>query len=238
MSQSYDSTARVVVMRSFLDDDAARALVDRKKHAAFGSVLSHPKDADVSVQGMDLSYECIRIVSGTYEADYMRDATHTLTVDASVRRVVIGDASFESKKQSRLKKALTVKRGKSKIDIALKEHVYVNRTLELTFDADGNKIQKPKYKITSDTIETRPEHILDNTDDNNVKSVSMSREDSVSMLESELKKPMETDIEDLNEQFDLGSILEMYVPIYEARIRGPKNKVAIIRMDAARKKVI
>ena len=236
MPQGYDSTASIVVMRTFLSDDAAHALVERKKHSVFGSLLSHPKDTAVSVQRVDMSYECMRILSGSYEADYLRDATHTLTVNSSVRRVVIGDASFEPKKQSRLKKALRVKRGTSKIDVELKEHVYVSRTLEMTFDADGNQIQKPKYKINPDTIEARPEHILDNAD--NVKHSSVSREDAVSTLETKLKEPLESDIEDLQEQFDLASIVELYVPIYEARIRGPKNKVAIMRVDAASKKII
>ena len=42
----------------------------------------------------------------------------------------------------------------------------------------------------------------------------------------------------LNEEFTLHDISEVYMPIFEARLIGPKKKVGIIRIDAVRKKVL
>jgi len=33
-------------------------------------------------------------------------------------------------------------------------------------------------------------------------------------------------------------IKEVYIPIYEARLKGPKNKVGLLRLDAIRKKIL
>ena len=57
-------------------------------------------------------------------------------------------------------------------------------------------------------------------------------------LQSLLKKPVETDVRDVTEEFDLREITEVYVPIFEARLIGPKKKVGIIRLDAVRKKIL
>ena len=237
MAGSYDSSVSVVVLRAVLSEGAARSMAERKKHTVFGSLLSRPKEDVVHLQDVELSYECMRTVSGRYESDYLRGATHTLTVDKSVRRVVIGDSSFETRPQSRLKKALAVQRGSNKIDVDLKEHVAIDRSLEITFDADGNEIQKPKYKINPDTTEVSPDSIL-GSDDLLIKSPSMEREDAVAILEERLRSPLEPGAEELSDEFDLDSITELYVPIFEIRIRGPRNKVGIMRIDAARKKIL
>jgi len=36
----------------------------------------------------------------------------------------------------------------------------------------------------------------------------------------------------------VNEINEIYVPVYEARLIGPKKKVGILRLDAVRKKVL
>ena len=43
---------------------------------------------------------------------------------------------------------------------------------------------------------------------------------------------------DLNEEFVLREIKEVYVSIFEARLIGPKKKVGIIRIDAVRNKIL
>ena len=45
-------------------------------------------------------------------------------------------------------------------------------------------------------------------------------------------------IRELNDEFVLSDIAEVYVPIFEARLVGPKKKVGIIRIDAVRKKIL
>ena len=49
---------------------------------------------------------------------------------------------------------------------------------------------------------------------------------------------MKSDVKNLNEEFALRDISEIYIPIFEARLVGPKKKVGIIRIDAVRKKVL
>lgn len=236
MTENYDSSTSVSVLRLALDDASARALVERKKHTVFGSALSRPKSDTIHIQNLTLTYECLRTISGSYSADYLRNATHTLQVQKSVRNVIIGDKSFDVEQKSRFKKAISMRRGTTSIKIDLKEHVYTDVSLALTFDVDGNEIQTPKYKITPETTETNSTAALENA--HVVKTQSIDRQDAVALLEERLKEPLESDIEELHEQFDLHDIVELYVPIFEARIRGPKNKAALVRIDAARKKII
>ena len=40
------------------------------------------------------------------------------------------------------------------------------------------------------------------------------------------------------EKIEFNDILEVYVPIYEARLIGPKKKVKILRIDSVRKKFL
>ena len=61
---------------------------------------------------------------------------------------------------------------------------------------------------------------------------------AIEKLQSELKKPLEDDVRNLNEEFALREITEVYVPIFEARLIGPKKKVGILRLDAVRKKIL
>jgi len=49
---------------------------------------------------------------------------------------------------------------------------------------------------------------------------------------------LEDDVRKLEEEFILREINEVYVPIFEARLIGPKKKIGIIRIDAVRKKIL
>ena len=66
----------------------------------------------------------------------------------------------------------------------------------------------------------------------------MTYDAALEKLQSELKKPLDDDVRNLNEEFALREITEVYVPIFEARLIGPKKKVGIIRLDAVRKKIL
>jgi hypothetical protein len=43
---------------------------------------------------------------------------------------------------------------------------------------------------------------------------------------------------DPKEKIEINEIQEIYVPIYEARLVGPKKQVKLLRLDAIRKEVI
>ncbi|QLH04488.1 hypothetical protein C5F49_03495 [Nitrosopumilus oxyclinae] len=235
MTQSpYD--VKTVVLRKNIDKSEAMDIVEEKKTDPFKSLLSRPKKEDVHVHSLNLYYECILMVSGKYVADYFRKANHTISVDSNVHEVSLGDGIFPIRSKSGITKAFVGSRGKNKIDLKLEEHVFVEEEDVLTFDHHGRDVEFP-FKIDSKTVENYPQQLLDENIQNTKKS-EMTYDDAVEKLQTQLKKPLETDVRNLNEEFVLSDISEIFIPIFEARLIGPKKKVAIIRIDAVRKKVL
>ncbi len=226
----------LVVLRKNMNDDDAARMVDQKKTAQFKSLLSRPKKEDVHVHSLKLYYECLLTVSGKYVADYFRKAVHTLSVDSNVSEVSLGDGIFPIRSKSGFQKAFVGKRGKNKVDMNLEEHVFVEEEDAITFDHHGREINFP-FKINSKTIENYPNRLLDENH-MNVKKSEIAHDDALSKLKSQLKKPLESDVRELNDEFILEKITETFVPIFEARLVGPKKKVGIIRIDAVRKKIL
>ena len=211
-------------------------IVEQKKTKPFKSLLSRPKKEDVHVHSLKLYYECILKVSGKYIADYYRKATHTISVDSNVSEIVLGDGVFPVRTKSGIQKAFAGKRGKNKIDMKLEEHVFIEDEDELIFDHHGNELKFP-FKINSKTIENYPKRLLEKNEPN-IKKPEMTYDAAIKKLQFQLKKPMEEDVRELNDEFVLREITEVYVPIFEARLIGPKKKVGIIRIDAVRKKIL
>ena len=121
-------------------------------------------------------------------------------------------------------------------DLKLEEHVFVEEEDELHFDHHGREIKFP-FKINSKTIENYPKRILEKNAQN-VKKPEITYDAALKKLQTQLQKPVETDVRDLSDEFILREIAEIYVPIFEARLIGPKKKVGIIRIDAVRKKIL
>jgi len=231
---AYD--VKTIVLRKNIEEEDAMDIVEEKKTKPFKSLLSRPKKEDVHVHSLKLYYECILMVSGKYIADYYRKATHSISVNSNVAEVVLGDGIFPVRSKSGLKKAFVGKRGKNKVDLKLEEHVFVEEEDELTFDHHGNDLKFP-FKINSKTIENYPKRLLEKNQPN-VKKPELTYDAAINKLQSELKKPIEDDVRELNGEFVLREITEVYVPIFEARLIGPKKKVGIIRIDAVRKKIL
>ncbi|MGY5148256.1 MAG: hypothetical protein ACW9W4_09700 [Candidatus Nitrosopumilus sp. bin_7KS] len=235
MTQSpYD--VKTVVLRKNIDKSEAMDIVEQKKTDPFKSLLSRPKNEDVHVHSLNLYYECILMVSGKYIADYFRKANHTISVDSNVHEVSLGDGVFPIRSKSGITKAFVGSRGKNKIDLKLEEHVFVEEEDVLTFDHHGRDVEFP-FKIDSKTVENYPQQLLEENIQNTKKS-EMTYDDAVDKLQTQLKKPLESDVRNLNEEFVLLDISEIFTPIFEARLIGPKKKVAIIRIDAVRKKIL
>ncbi len=231
---TYD--VKTVVLRKKIEEFDVKNIVEQKKTIPFKSLLSRPKKEDVHIHSLKLFYECILMISGKYIADYYRKATHTISVNSNVHEVVLGDGVFSVRSKSGLEKAFVGKRGKNKIDLKLEEHVFVEEEDELTFDHHGRGIKFP-FKINSKTIENYPKRLLEQNK-TNVKKPEMTYDAAINKLQSELKKPLESDVRSLSEEFVLREITEVYVPIFEARLIGPKKKVGIIRIDAVRNKIL
>ena len=219
-----------------MEEQDALEIIEEKKTKPFKSLLSRPKKEQVHIHSLKLYYECILMVSGKYVADYFRKASHSISVPSNVSEVLLGDGVFPIRSKSGFKKAFAGKRGKNKIDMKLEEHVFVEEEDEIAFDHHGQEIKFP-FKVNSKTIENYPKKILEKNQPNN-KKTEITFDAALDKLQSQLKKPLESDVRDLNEEFVLREITELYVPIFEARLIGPKKKVGIIRIDAVRKKIL
>ena len=231
-----DYDVKTVVLRKSLDQSEASDIIEQKKTNTFKSILSRPKKEDVHVHSLNLYYESILMVSGKYIADYYRKATYTISVDSNVNEIVLGDGTFPVRSKSGLEKKFVGKRGKNKIDLKLEEHVFVEEESELYFDHHGREIKFP-FKINSKTIENYPKRLLEKNE-SNVKKPELTYDAAINKLQFELKKPMESDVRKLNDEFVLREIIEIYFPVFEARLIGPKKKVGIIRIDGVRKKIL
>ena len=223
-------------MRKNLEEEDALEIVEQKKTTPFKSLMSRPKKEDIHLHSLKLYYECVLMVSGKYVADYFRKATHSISVDSNIREIILGDGTFPIRSKSGFKKAFVGRRGKNKIDLKLEEHVFVEEEDELTFDHHGRNIESP-FKINSKTIENYPKRLLQQNK-SNIKKSELTNDAAIEKLQSHLKKPLEIDVRDITEEFVLREITELYVPIFEARLIGPKKKVGIIRIDAVRKKIL
>jgi hypothetical protein len=227
---------KTVVLRKKLEESEALEIIDDKKTGLFKSVFSRPKRDDIHIHSVKLYYECILIVSGKYMANYFRKATHSISVSSNVSEVILGDGVFPVRTKSNFKKAIVGKRGKNKVDLKLEEHVFVENEDELTFDHHGREIKFP-FKLNSKTTENYPNRLLEKNS-SNVKNSELTHDDAIKKLQSFLKKPLVDEVRNLEEEFVLREISEVYVPIYEARLIGPKKKVGIIRIDSVRKKIL
>ena len=234
MTQKYN--AKTVVLRKVIDEEEASTIIEDKKTSIFKSLLKKPKKEQVHVDSIKLSHECLLMVSGKYVADYFRKEVHTISVDSNVQEVTFGGGTFSIKEKSRFKRAFVGSRGKNKIELPLEEHVFVEEEDELVFDHNGTEIKFP-FTINSKTIENYPDQIL-TENSANVKKLKITFDSAINSLKESLKKPLESDIRKLNDEFILKQITEVYIPIYEARLTGPKNKVGLLRLDAVRKKIL
>ena len=227
---------KTIVLRKKLDETEVLEILEDKKTALFKSLFSRPKKSDIHIHSVKLHYECILLISGKYMANYFRKATHSISVHSNVSEVVLGDGIFPVRTKSNFKKAIVGKRGKNKVDLKLEEHVFVENEDELTFDHHGREIKFP-FKLNSKTTENYPNRLLEKNS-SNIKNCEITHDDGIKKLQSFLKKPLEDEVRKIEEEFVLREINEVYVPIYEARLIGPKKKVGIIRIDAVRNKIL
>jgi len=227
---------KTIVLKKIIDEKEASAIIEDKKTMLFKKLLKKPKPEEVHVQSITLYYECLLKISGKYVADYFRKATHSISVDSNVQEVVLGGGIFPIESKSALRKAFVGNRGKNKIDLQLEEHVFIEEEGDVTFDHHGTEI-KSQFTIDSKTVENYPQRLLD-ANLTNVKKPEITYDAAVEQLKFILKKPLEQDIRNLNDQFFLNVISEIYIPIFEARLVGPNKKIEILRIDAVRNKIL
>ena len=233
MKENFDT--RTIIFTKKIDDNHAREIVSQKKTNVFRKLLRKPKREEVHEHSLQLFYEALLIVSGKYTADYFRKAVHPINVDYNVGEVVLGEGVFPIRSKSLIMKTLS-KKGKNKVDLKLEEHVFIDEEDQITLDHHGSEIKLP-YKIDSKSIENYPTKILD-IHEKNVKKPEITYDAAIDKLHQKLKSHSESDVRNLNEEFIVKEVIEAYVPIYEARLIGPKKKVGILRIDAVRNKIL
>ncbi len=230
-----------MVLRPVLDLEETEQIVENRKTSRFRSMLQKPKKTDVHVHSLKLSYEAFLILSGKYSANFYRKVIHTINVNPDVKEVIIGGYTFPTKQGKGVIGKLSTKiksstRKKSQIDLELEEHVFLEEEKEVAFDHHGKEIKMP-YKISKKFIESYPRRTLEKTK-NNVKKPEITYDAAAKRLIDKLKKSVSVGRRNLEEKTTIDEIIELYVPIYEARLIGPKKNVRIMRIDGIRKKVL
>ena len=105
----------------------------------------------------------------------------------------------------------------------------------MSFDYQGKIIDLPYYptkKLIANYTKTK----LDKS--SKIRKPELTIDSMVQKLIDKLKKSIGNDIRSFHEELILEDILEVYVPIFEAKLIGPKNKEKILRIDAVRKKIL
>jgi len=234
-------TVKTVVLRPILDLSEAEQIVENRKTSRFRSMLQKPSKTDVHVHSLKLSYEAFLILSCKYKADFYRKVIHTINVKPNVKEILVGGYTFPVKQGKGVLGRLRTKvksstRKKNQIDLEIEEHVFLEEEKEVAFDHHGKEIKMP-YKMRSRLIESYPRRTLEKTK-NNVKKPEITYDAAVSRLTSKLKKSVSIGRRYLEEKITINEIIELYVPIYEARLIGPKKNVRLMRIDSIRKKIL
>ena len=226
---------KVISLKPLLDLDSAEEMVDSRKVKTFQTLLHKPKKSEIHQHSLTLHYESILLLSGKYSVDFIRDADHTLHVDKDVQEVIISDEVFPVKQKrgvfSKLEPSL-----KNKIKIQMQERVMLENTADVSFDHHGKEMNL-SYNDTLKLLEKHPKKTI-YEDKDSIRRPEITVESAKLKLITKLKKPADSGIKSSEETFEFRDVLEIYVPIYEARLIGPKKRVKILRIDAVRKKVL
>ena len=226
---------RKITLKPRIDSDVAEDMINNRKVKSFQTLLKKPKKSEIHLHSLTLFYEAFLILSGKYSADFIRDTKHTVHVDKNVRELILDDKVYPiAQKKSVLSKLEPS--WKNKVKIEFQERLILENEDDIAFDHHG-KVVDLSYENTKKIVEKYPRKILNEKNDN-IKRPEITVESAINKLNSKLKKPAEKGIKSLDEKIDLSEILEVYVPIYEARLIGPKKKIKILRIDAVRKKVL
>ena len=230
-----NAKTKVISLKPHLDFDDAEEMVDSRKVKLFQTLLHKPKKSEIHMHSLNLHFEAILLLSGKYSVDFIRDATHTLSVDKDVQEVIISDEVFPIKTKkgvfSKLEPSF-----KNKVKIEMQERVMLENTDDISFDHHGKEMNL-SYKDTLKLLDRHPKKTL-NEDKDSIRRPEITLDAAISKLTSKLMKPSDAGIKSSEDSIEFRDILEIYVPIYEARLIGPKKRIKILRIDAVRKKIL
>ena len=213
-----NSKSRVIVLKPSLDYDEIVDMVESRKVKLFQTLLNKPKRSDIHIHSTKLFFEAFLLLSGRYTADFIREVTHTITVDKNVKEIVIDGQTYPILQKKGMLSKLGPSR-KNKVRLDVQERLVIENEDDIAFDHHGKEVNL-SYKTTAKLIEKYPKRILDDNKDN-VKKPEITIDGAIKKLVSKLKKPAESGIKSLKEDVKINEILEVYVPIYESRLIGP-----------------
>ncbi len=216
----------------------AEKTIEQKKTTPFKSLLSRPKKKEIHTRSIKLFYECIMMISARYTADYFKKATHTISVDQNVKEIVIGGATVDVSTKTGIGKILSkgMRMRKNKVQLDLEEHVFIDNVDKIILDYNGTEMKLP-FKMNAKMHESYPDKLLSEYE-KHLRSPRFTHDEAVKRLRSKLQQLPKGEMRDLNEEFTVQEIIEIYVPIFEARLTCPRRKVGIIRVDGIRNKVV
>lgn len=221
---------RTVVLRRRMGDAEAREAVESKKAAAFRTLLSSPRRADVHTHSVRVAYEAVTMLSGRHTATYYRRATHTIRVDHNVVRVEAGDGIFEARPQSRIGRAVSGRGASRRVDLEVEELVSDEREGSVFVDHHGRPTSFSHATRARD-VEPYPRRALASADA--VRDPEVGQDELVARLREAISPALDaSEVRDLDESIEVTAIDRIYVPIVEARLVGPKRRIRILRIDA------
>ena len=230
-----NTKTKVISLKPHIDSDDAEEMVDSRKVKLFQTLLHKPKKSEIHMHSLNLHFEAILLLSGKYSVDFIRDATHTLSVDKDVQEVIISDEVFPIKTKkgvfSKLEPSF-----KNKVKIEMQERVMLENTDDISFDHHGKEMNL-SYNDTLKLLDKHPKKTLNESRDS-IRRPEITLDAAISKLISKLMKPADAGVKSSEDNIEFRDILEIYVPIYEARLIGPKKRIKILRIDAIRKKIL
>lgn len=225
---------KLIVLKLQVDNLEIQEIITKEKTKPFRRFLKSPESNEVHVHSIVLIYEPSMIISGMYKADFLRKSTHEIKVGKNVKEIIFGEGVFPTSNFIASTGVGSKLRGNS-VSLEFEEHVFVEEEKEITLDYHG-KLRDFTYKVNAKDIENYPKKMLKK---NTVKKFEISEETAIKKLAKTLRSREKfDDVRDLNEGIVINEITTVYVPIYEARLIGPKKKVAILRFDAVKKKLL
>lgn len=228
---------RKIVLRRRINDEAAQAIVEAKKTALFRTLLSSPKKDEIHTHSVRVVYEATTMLSGAYHASYYRKAEHAIRVDYNVRRVEIGDGVFNVVPKSRLSRAVSSSKSKNKVNLNLEEYVVDEHDGTIFIDHHGREVTRFSHSLKSTELESYPTRILAGADI--VRSSELKQDALVMRLcEKLVSVSARGGIRNLDDRATIKQIADIYIPIIEAKLVGPKKRIRMLRIDGVSKKIL
>ncbi len=231
-----ECSPRNVVLRRKVDDAGAKATVEARKASQFRTLLSSPARSEIHTHSVRIAYEATTMLKGAYRASYRRKAIHTIRVDPNVRRVEVGDGTFDVRPASRVSRAISGRASSRKVDVELEEFVLDEREGTVFVDHHGH-VAKFAHKLTRGALEAYPRRVLAAAE--LVREPEMARDELVDCLREAISPgPIRGDVRDLEDTITVTDMVRIYAPVIEARLVGPKRRVRILRIDAISRRVL